>query len=83
MAKKLFVSPFVVLSGLTPGSGDVIGGGSGQSTTDIDDIPWDYETWCVVAADFPAIYDYDGDGEGGTTADYEAWMGDHGYDPIY
>ena len=49
-----------------------IGPGSGQSSPDIE--PYDYETWCVLFADFPNLYDMDPSNDPGEWSDYVAWM---------
>ncbi len=63
---------------LPTGSPNVIGEGSGQGTTDLDNVPWDWETWAVLAYD--AGLDVDGDGEIATYDDYVLWMQNHGYE---
>lgn len=74
MAKKIFGMPVIVA--LSTGDGNVVGPGSGGSTTDLEDNYWDYEMWVVIAADTD-VYDLVDDGEEGSWADYVAWWKSH------
>ncbi|MBQ6217778.1 MAG: hypothetical protein IJI66_14370 [Erysipelotrichaceae bacterium] len=75
--KKTWKNPVMLEGGLIPGDDEVVGGGSGQSSPDI--IPYSYEMWGVIFIDFPELYDSDGNGDGGTWADYVKWMTDNGF----
>ena len=68
MKMKLFASPFIIASQVTPGEQPDPGLGSGQTT--IDEEPWDWEMWQVMYDED----DSDGDGTPGTYSDYVAWM---------
>ncbi len=74
MAKKIFGMPFVIA--MSTGESEVVGPGSGGSTPDIDE-PWDYETWGIIAQDFPAIYNLDTSDEEGSWNDYVLWWQSH------
>ncbi len=65
MAKNNF-DPFVLMMIPEPSPTTVVGGGTGQSTT--DPYPCEYEEWLTLFA-----YDYTGDGNI-NKADYLAWF---------
>ena len=73
MAKKRFSIPYVRLSGMNTGEGNVIGMGSGQSTPDIE--PWDWELWAVMFDED----DSSGNGTPGEWADYVLWWQSNGF----
>ena len=66
MSKKWFYP--ILFSQDTPGDDIVIGGGTGQTTT--DPYPCSYDDWLVLFSD---DYDYDGDDTAGTRNDYRTW----------
>ena len=77
--KKQWGNPLLSVNKIEGGgNGEWTGGGSGQSSPDV--IPYDYEMWCVVFEDFPALYDADGNGTGGEWSDYVKWMTDNGFE---
>ena len=70
MAKKMFMNPFVLLSG-TVGDDVVIGGGSGTGTPDQNLGPISFNKWLEYAYNEP-LMDYDGDGDWDMD-DYTDW----------
>ena len=74
MKMKLFASPFIIASQVTPGEQPYPGLGSGQTT--IDEEPWDWEMWQVMYDEV----DSDGDGVPGTYDDYVDWMTKRGFE---
>ena len=69
MAKKKYVVP-MLMNSTEPGDDVVIGGGTGQSTT--DPYPCTYAEWAVVFGG-----DDDLDETPGTFDDYKAWWEDN------
>lgn len=79
MKMKKFSAPMILA--ITPGQGDVIGAGSGQSTNDGesgqggDFVHWmSYTEWAEVYADKPSMNDLDGNGTPLEQTDYTAWI---------
>lgn len=65
MAKKIGFMPKIILRDITPGDDTVIGGGTGQSTT--DPFPCDFADWQTM---FAEDYDLDEDID---FNDYATW----------
>ncbi len=74
MKKRAWIDPVIHFNaGLGDGGdGTWQAPGSGQSTPD-PDVEWTYAEWLEIYSDFPEILDFDGDGNMGTEADYQAW----------
>ena len=70
MAKKMFMNPFVLLSG-DPGGATVIGGASGNDTPDDELKPMSFDTWFSYYNGFDYM-DYTLDGVW-DKADYDLW----------
>lgn len=71
MAKKKFITPFVLLDLVDGGDVEVEGGGTGQSSTDL--YPVSFDDWKTMWGE-----DYNDDGS--TDAyDYAAWWGGQEY----
>ncbi len=78
--KKMWNNPLLTVNKIEGSStGGWTGDGSGDTTIDFDDIPWDYEMWLVLGEDLIDL-DVDGDGDAGTWADYRKWMIDHHFE---
>lgn len=75
MSKK-FVIPMLSINKLNinEDDGEVTGGGTAQSSTDIE--PYDWEMWSVMFEED----DSDGNGIPGTWDDYVKWMTDNGFE---
>ena len=74
MSKRKFIVPYVMLS-MSGGDNDtVIGGGTGENTT--DPFPMSFEDW--QTSGFQIGYDFDEDGEFGIE-EFANWWEDNGF----
>jgi hypothetical protein len=72
MARKNIFAPGILFTIPDPQPTTVVGGGTGQSTT--DPYPCSYSDWLILFSD-----DYDLDGTEGTRDDYMQWWNDNNF----